>query len=66
MLRNVSPAGSNRALPASTLEEFVRSLAHRIAGFPARFVLGTVGKGVLKKAFGNTVRAIEARNSDSV
>src|SRR5262245_51889558 len=25
----------NRALPASTLEQFVRSLAHRIAGFPA-------------------------------
>ena len=26
------------------------------------FVLGTVGKGVLKKAFQNTVKAIEARN----
>jgi enoyl-CoA hydratase/carnithine racemase len=25
----------NRALPGSTLDEFVRSLAHRIAGFPA-------------------------------
>ncbi len=25
-------------------------------------VLGTVGKGVLDKAFGNTVKAIEARN----
>jgi len=25
----------NRALPATTLSEFVRSLAHRIAGFPA-------------------------------
>ena len=25
-------------------------------------VLGTVGKGVLEKAFGNTVKAIEARN----
>src|SRR5262245_46488533 len=25
----------NRALPAGTLREFVRSLAHRIAGFPA-------------------------------
>jgi enoyl-CoA hydratase/carnithine racemase len=25
----------NRALPASTIREFVRSLAHRIAGFPA-------------------------------
>jgi enoyl-CoA hydratase/carnithine racemase len=25
----------NRALPASTLRQFVRSLAHRIAGFPA-------------------------------
>jgi hypothetical protein len=26
------------------------------------FVLGTVGKRVLEKAFGNTVKAIEARN----
>ena len=26
-------------------------------------VLGTVGKGVLEKAFGNTIKAIEARNS---
>ena len=26
------------------------------------FVLGTVGKGVLEKAFRNTVEAIEARN----
>ncbi len=26
-------------------------------------VLGTVGKGVLVKAFNNTVKAIEARNS---
>ena len=32
----------NRALPASRLGEFVRSLAHRIAGFPA------VGRVVLK------------------
>jgi len=28
-------AGSNRALPASALDEFVRALAHRIASFPA-------------------------------
>jgi hypothetical protein len=27
------------------------------------FVLGTVGKGVLEKAFRNTVKAIEARNN---
>ena len=26
-------------------------------------VLGTVGKGVLRKAFENTIKAIEARNS---
>jgi hypothetical protein len=26
------------------------------------FVLGTIGKGVLEKALGNTVKAIEARN----
>ena len=32
----------NRALPASTLGEFVRALAHRIAGFPA------AGRAVLK------------------
>jgi hypothetical protein len=30
------------------------------------FLLGTVGKSVLEKAFGNTVRDTEARNSDSV
>jgi hypothetical protein len=28
-------------------------------------VLGTVGKGSLRKAFGNTVRAIESRNGDA-
>ena len=32
----------NRALPAAALGEFVRSLAHRIAGFPA------AGRAVLK------------------
>jgi hypothetical protein len=26
------------------------------------FVLGTIGKGVLRKAFENSVKAIEARN----
>ncbi len=29
------------------------------------FVLGTVGKRVLERAFGNTVKAIEARNSEA-
>jgi hypothetical protein len=29
------------------------------------FVLGTIGKGVLEKAFGNSVKAIEARNHGS-
>ena len=29
------------------------------------FVLGTVGKRVLEKAFGNSVKAIEARNSEA-
>ena len=28
-------------------------------------VLGTVGRGVLERAFGNTIKAIEARNSDA-
>ena len=28
------------------------------------FVLGTVGKGVLEKAFRNTIKAVEARNGD--
>ena len=28
-------------------------------------VLGTIGKGVLKKAFENTIRAVEARNRDT-
>src|SRR6185295_16373452 len=32
----------NRALPVAAIGEFVRSLAHRIAGFPA------AGRGVLK------------------
>jgi hypothetical protein len=27
------------------------------------FVLGTIGRGVLEKAFENSVKAIEARNS---
>jgi hypothetical protein len=35
-----------------------KNLKGRMLGF----VLGTVGKGVLKKAFDNSVRAIEARN----
>jgi len=29
------------------------------------FVLGTVGRGVLEKAFRNTVKAVEARNGDA-
>ena len=33
-----------------------------LRGWLLGFVLGTVGKGVLKKAFENSVRAIEARN----
>jgi len=36
-----------------------KTLKGRILGF----VLGTIGKGVLEKALGNTVKAIEARNS---
>ena len=35
-----------------------KNLKGRVLGF----VLGTVGKGVLEKAFENTVKAIEARN----
>jgi hypothetical protein len=35
-----------------------KNLRGRVLGF----VLGTVGKGVLEKAFDNSVRAIEARN----
>jgi hypothetical protein len=35
-----------------------KNLKGRLLGF----VLGTVGKGVLTKAFANTVKAIEARN----
>ena len=30
------------------------------------FVVGTVGKGVLKKAFENSVKAIEARNGTAI
>jgi hypothetical protein len=35
-----------------------KNLKGRILGF----VLGTIGKRVLKKAFANTIKAIEARN----
>ena len=35
-----------------------KNLKGRVVGF----MLGTVGKGVLEKAFANTVKAIEARN----
>ena len=35
-----------------------KNLKGRLLGF----VLGTVGKGVLEKAFANTIKAIEARN----
>ena len=37
-----------------------------LKGWALGFVLGTVGKNVLKTAFEKTVKAIEARNSDSV
>ena len=36
-----------------------KNLKGRVLGF----VLGTIGKGVLRKAFENSVKAIEARNS---
>jgi hypothetical protein len=35
-----------------------KNLKGRLLGF----VLGTIGKGVLEKAFANTIKAIEARN----
>src|SRR5262245_29879395 len=37
-----------------------------LKGWALGLVLGTIGKRVLKNAFENTVKAIEARNSDSV
>ena len=37
-----------------------------VRGWLLGLVLGTVGKGVLNKAFVNTVKAIEARNSESL
>jgi hypothetical protein len=37
-----------------------KNLKGRVLGF----VLGTVGKGVLEKAFANSVKAIETRNSE--
>jgi hypothetical protein len=33
-----------------------------LIGWVLGFVLGTIGKGVLRKAFDNSVKAIEARN----
>ena len=44
----------NRALPAAALGDFVRSLAHRIAGFPA------AGRAVLK----DRVNAISLASTD--
>ena len=35
----------NRALPADALDEFVRTLAHRIAAFPAAGHVGGQGSG---------------------
>jgi enoyl-CoA hydratase/carnithine racemase len=46
----------NRALPTADLGEFVRSLAHRIAGFPA------AGRAVLK----DRVNAISLAATDDV
>jgi hypothetical protein len=40
------------------MSELGKTLKGRFPGL----VLGTVGKGVLKKAFENSVKAIEARN----
>jgi hypothetical protein len=36
-----------------------------LKGWALGLVLGTIGKGVLEKAFQNTVKAIETRNSTS-
>jgi hypothetical protein len=36
-----------------------------LKGWALGLVLGTVGRGVLEKAFRNTVKAIEARNRDA-
>jgi hypothetical protein len=36
-----------------------------LKGWALEFVLGTVGRGVLEKAFRNTIKAIEARNGDA-
>jgi hypothetical protein len=33
-----------------------------LVGWVLGFVLGTIGRGVLRKAFENSVKAIEARN----
>jgi hypothetical protein len=34
-----------------------------LKGWLLGFVVGTIGKGVLEKAFVNSVKAVEARNS---
>ena len=39
------------------------SLLPTSEGSRLRLVLGTVGKGVLAKAFANSIKAIEARNN---
>jgi hypothetical protein len=36
-----------------------------LKGWVLGFVLGTIGRGVLEKAFVNSVKAVEARNSEA-
>src|SRR5262249_29886600 len=47
---------------ATDLDAVVVREGKNLKGRMLGFVLGTVGKGVLKKAFDNTGKAIEARN----
>jgi hypothetical protein len=53
-----------RANPTAPPTVIVRQ-GKNLRGWILGFVLGTIGKGVLEKAFENSVKAIEARN-DSV
>ena len=51
---------------ATDVDAVVVREGKNLKGRALGLVLGTVGKGVLKTAFDNTVKAIESRNRDSV
>ncbi len=53
---------TRRADATTDLDAVVVREGKNLKGRLLGFVLGTIGRGVLKKAFDNSVKAIEARN----